>query len=236
VDGLVASRRAGSSDGAVARLVAARGDAGAGMDDRQLRDEVAAFLMAGYQTTASALSWSWYLMSRHTDIQERFAEASAIALGDGPPDAERLDVVPYVGQLLDESMRLYPPGWAFTRTPLEDDVVCGEPVPAGSIVIVSSYANHHSPRFWDDPETFDPERFAPGRRESIPSCAYFPFGVGPHACIGKHMAEIESKLALTMLARRYRVVAASTAPVAATPAITLTPADPIRVRVERRPG
>jgi cytochrome P450 len=234
VDGLVASRRAGGSDGAAARLVAARGGGGEGMDDGQLRDEVAAFLMAGYQTTASALSWSWYLMSRHPEIQERFAQAADIALDGGPPDAARLDVVPYIGQVLDESMRLYPPGWAFTRTPLEDDVVCGEPVPAGSIVIVSSYANHHSPRFWEDPEVFDPERFAPGRRESIPACGYFPFGVGPHSCIGKHMAEIESKLALAMLARRYRVVPASRAPVAATPAITLTPAEPIRVRVERR--
>jgi cytochrome P450 len=236
IDRLVASRRTGSHDGAVARLVAARDEGGSGLDDRVMRDEVAAFLMAGYQTTASALSWSWYLLSRHPEIQERFAEASDIALGTGSPDAARLDVVPYVGQLLEESMRLYPPGWAFTRTPLADDVVCGEPVPAGSIVIVSSYANQHSPRFWDDPERFDPERFAPGRRESIPSCAYFPFGVGAHACIGKHLAEIESKLALAMLARRYRVVAASSAPVAATPAITLTPAEPIRVRAERRAG
>lgn len=233
-DGLVASRREAAGDGAAARLVAARNGGGTGMDDRQLRDEVAAFLMAGYQTTACALSWAWYLMSRHGDVQERFANAAEIALAGGPPDAERLEVVPYIGQLLDEAMRLYPPGWAFTRTPAEDDEICGVRVPAGSIVIVCSYANQRSPRFWDDPGTFDPERFAPGRRESIPPYAYFPFGVGPHACIGKHMAEIEARLALTMLARRYRVEAVSDAPVQATPAITLTPAEPIRVRVQRR--
>jgi cytochrome P450 len=233
-DGLVASRRDAAGDGAAARLVSARNGGGKGMDDRQLRDEVAAFLMAGYQTTASALSWAWHLLARHAEIQERFADASRIALEGGPPQAERLDVIPYVGQVLDEAMRLYPPGWAFTRTPLEEDEICGVRVPGGSIVIVCSYANHRSPRFWDDPETFDPERFAPGRRESIPAYAYFPFGVGPHACIGKHMAEIEARLALAMLARRYRVVAASDAPVPATPAITLTPAEPIRVRVERR--
>ena len=236
VDGLVASRRAAASNGAAARLVAA-GDGGPGaMDDRQLRDEIAAFLMAGYQTTASALSWSWHLLGRYPETQERFADAARIALDGGPPNADRLDVVPYIGQVLDESMRLYPPGWAFTRTPREDDVVCGTRVPAGSIVIVCAYANHRSPRFWDDPETFDPERFAPGRREAIPQYAYFPFGVGPHSCIGKHMAEIETRVALAMLARRYRVVAASDAPVPATPAITLTPAEPIRVRVERRAG
>jgi cytochrome P450 len=237
-DGLVASSRtaAGDGDGAAARLVAARNGGGTGMDDRQLRDEVAAFLMAGYQTTASALSWAWHLLARHGDAQERFADASRIALDGGPPEAERLDVVPYIGQVLDEAMRLYPPGWAFTRTPLEDDTICGVRVPSGSIVIVCSYANQRSPRFWDDPEAFDPERFAPGRRESIPAYAYFPFGVGPHSCIGKHMAEIEARLALAMLSRRYRVLSASDATVPATPAITLTPAEPIRVRVERRAG
>ena len=231
---LVASRRAAASDGAAARLVAARGEGGRAMDDRQLRDEVTAFLMAGYQTTACALSWSWYLMARHPDVQERFAEAAAIALAGGPPDAERFDVAPYLGQVLDESMRLYPPGWAFTRTPIEDDEIGDMRIPGGSVVIVASYANHRSTRFWEDPERFDPERFAPGRRESIPPYAYFPFGVGPHACIGKHMAELEARLALALIARRYRVTTVSDEPVPPTPAITLTPSRPIRVRVERR--
>ena len=131
-------------------------------------------------------------------------------------------------------MRLYPPGWAFTRTPIADDEVAGERISAGSVVIVSSYANQRSPRFWDDPEAFDPERFAPGARESIAPYAFFPFGVGPHACIGKHMAEIETKVALAMLARRYRIEPTGDEPVAATPAITLTPAGAIRVRVSRR--
>jgi cytochrome P450 len=232
-DGLVASCRRASGDGVAGRLVAAA-DEGAGMDDRQLRDEVGAFLMAGHQTTASALAWTWYLLARHSDEQERLAEASDFALAGGDPDMARLDVVPYLHQVLDEAMRLYPPGWAFTRTPKEDDVIAGQRVAAGSIVIVCSYANQRSPRFWDDPETFDPERFSPGRRESIGSYAYFPFGVGPHACIGKHLAEIESRLALALLARRYRVEAVSRAPVAPEPAITLTPSEPIRVRVTRR--
>jgi cytochrome P450 len=192
-------------------------------------------MMAGHQTTAAALSWTWHLLARHPEQQERLAEAAAFALGDdSEPDFGKLDVVPYLAQVLDESMRLYPPGWAFTRTPKEDDELGGVRVPGGSIVIISSYANQHSPRFWDDPDTFDPERFAPGRREAIEPYAYFPFGVGPHACIGKHMAEIESRLALALLARRYRVEAVSSAPVPPEPAITLTPAAPIRVRVTRR--
>ena len=228
-DALVASRRGTNADGVAGRLVAA-----GGMDDRQLRDEVGAFMMAGHQTTASALSWTWYLLARHPEQQDRLAEAADFALGDGTPDMERLDVVPYLAQVLDEAMRLYPPGWAFTRTPEADDEIAGTPVRAGSIVIVSSYANQRSPRFWDDPETFDPERFAPGRRETIGAYAYFPFGVGPHACIGKHMAEIESRLALALLARRYRLEPVSPAPVPPEPAITLTPGAPIRVRATRR--
>ena len=230
---LVAERRGTNGSGAAGRLVSAA-DRGGGVSDDQLRDEVAAFLMAGYQTTASALAWAWYLMGRHPAVQERCAQAADIALRDGPPHADRLDVAPYVRQVLEETMRLYPPGWAFTRTPLADDTVAGHRVPAGAVVIVSSYANQRSTRFWDDPDAFDPERFAPGRREAIAPYAYFPFGVGPHACIGKHMAELEAKLALAMIARRYRVKLTSRAPVAATPAITLTPAAPIRARVERR--
>jgi cytochrome P450 len=234
VDDLVASRRGAERDGAVGRLIAARNGGGAGLGDRELGDEVTAFLMAGYQTTAAALSWAWYLMARHPDVQERFAQAAAIALGDRAPRAERLDVAPYLAQVLDESMRLYPPGWAFTRTPLADDEVAGHRIPAGAVVIVSSYANQHSTRFWEEPEAFDPERFAPGRRELVPPYSYFPFGVGPHACIGKHMAEIEAKLALAMIARRYRVEAVTPRPVEATPGITLTPAEPVRVRIVRR--
>ena len=233
-DELIASRRREQHRGVVARLVEASDDGGAAMDDRQLRDEVAAFLMAGHQTTASALSWTWYLLVRNPDAQERLAQAAQIALDRDPPEYERVETVPYIGQVLDEAMRLYPPGWAFTRTPKRADEICGRAIPAGSIVIVSSYANHHSPRFWDDPERFDPERFAPGRRDALEACAYFPYGVGPHSCIGKHMAEIETRLALAMLARRYRLEAVSDRPVAATPAITLTPSEPILVRAHRR--
>ena len=231
-DALIAERRGSASGGVVGRLVAAGDESG--MGDRELRDEVAAFMMAGHQTTASALAWAWYLLARDPASQERLAQASDIALGGAPPAMERLDVVPYIAQVIDESMRLYPPGWAFTRTPREDDEIAGRTVPAGSIVIVCSYANQRSPRFWDDPETFDPERFAPGRRETIAPYAYFPFGVGPHACIGKHMADIEAKVALALLARRYRLEPVATEPVPAEPAITLTPARPIRVRAVRR--
>jgi cytochrome P450 len=231
-DDLIEDRRDPERTGAVARLMEAAQDTP--LTVRQLRDEIAAFLMAGYQTTAAALSWAWYLLARHPAEQERLGEAARIVLDGQPPDPDRIDIAPYIGQVLDETMRLYPPGWAFTRTPLADDEVAGRRVPAGSIVIVSSYANQRSPRLWDDPERFDPERFAKGRREDIPPYAFFPFGVGPHACIGKHMAETEARLALAILARRYRIEPADPREVPPTPAITLTPERPILVGATRR--
>jgi cytochrome P450 len=233
-DRLIAARREAGRDDIVTRLVEARDEGGRGLDDVQVRDEVIGFLMAGHQTTGAALAWTWYLLARHRDAQERLAHASDIVLDGGRPGARKLDLMPYLGQVVEESMRLYPPGWAFTRTPLADDEVGGRAVPKGSIVIVSSYANQHSTRFWDEPERFDPERFAAGRREAIGPYDYFPFGVGPHVCIGKLMAELEAKTALAMVARRYRLELASPVPVPPTPAITLTPGAPIRVRVRRR--
>jgi cytochrome P450 len=135
--------------------------------------------------------------------------------------------------VLDESMRLYPPGWAFTRTPVADDELGGHVVPAGSVVVISSYANQRNPRFWRRPERFDPDRFAPGQSSPDPY-HYFPFGVGPHTCIGKHLALIEARIAMAMLVRRYRLKLVSRRPVKPTPAITLTPSGPIMVRAQRR--
>jgi len=209
----------------VSRLLSATDSDGAAMGDRDVRDEVIAFLMAGHQTTGAALAWTWYLLGRHPEVEARVH--SEVAAAGNPPDIERLG---YLGQVLEEAMRLYPPGWAFTRTPLEDDHLDGHAVRKGSIMVVSSYANQRNPRFWRDPERFDPGRFA----TPPDAYRYFPFGIGPHACIGKHLALIEAKLALAMLVRRYRVVLASRREVGATPAITLTPSEPILVTAQRR--
>jgi cytochrome P450 len=225
---LLASRRGGAGDGndVLSRLISVRDENGAPLSDREVRDEIIGFLMAGHQTTGAALAWTWYLLGRHRDIERRLAREVEDA-------GDELEQLPYLGQVLDESMRLYPPGWAFTRTPIRDDELDGYPVPAGSVIVISSYAIQRSPRFWAEPERFDPGRFAPDRPSPDPY-RYFPFGVGPHACIGKHLALIEAKIAMGMLMRRYRVELVSRLPVAANPAITLTPSAPIMARVERR--
>jgi cytochrome P450 len=225
---LLAERRRGASGGTdvLSRLMSVRHADATPLTDHEIRDEIIAFLMAGHQTTGAALAWTWYLLGHHREVERRLARELAV-------DAAEPEEVPYLGQVLDESMRLYPPGWAFTRTPINDDELDGHRVPAGSVIVISSYAVQHSPRFWRDPERFDPDRFAPERPSPDPY-RYFPFGVGPHACIGKHLALIEAKVAMAMLLRRYRVELVSSRPVPPNPAITLTPSAPIRVRVERR--
>jgi cytochrome P450 len=224
-------RRDGVRADMVSRLMSARDADGGAMGDREVRDEVIAFLMAGHQTTGAALAWTWYLLGRHPEVERVLArEVAGTAVSGAPEDLERL---PYVGAVLNEAMRLYPPGWAFTRTPLADDRLDGHRVRRGSIVVISSYANQRNPRFWTSPDAFDPARFAPGRPAPNPY-HYFPFGIGPHACIGKHLALIEAKLAVALLARRYRLEPLSRRAVGATPAITLTPREPILMRVHRR--
>jgi cytochrome P450 len=231
---LIASRRRdGAGDDMLSRLLAVRDAQGNAMSDHEVRDEIIGFLMAGHQTTGAALAWTWYLLGRNPEVEERLASEVGDALKEGSPAASDLERLPYLGQVLDESMRLYPPGWAFTRTPVADDELGGHRIPAGSVIVISSYANQRNPRFWADPDSFDPDRFAPGA-PSPDAYHHFPFGVGPHACIGKHLALIEAKLAMAMLVRRYRLQPASKQAVTPTPAITLTPSGPILVRAQRR--
>jgi cytochrome P450 len=231
---LIANRRdAGDGDDIVAGLISALGDNGAALDQTALRDEVIGFLMAGHQTTGAALAWTWYLLSTHRHVDERLGRELTEALGDRAPMAEDLDGLSYLDQVLSESTRLYPPGWAFTRTPLAEDELAGYRIPPGAVVVISPYANQRNPRFWRFPEKFDPERFAPGLPAPDPY-HYFPFGVGPHACIGKHMALIEAKTVLALLVCRYRLELLSDAPPVPDPGITLLPRDPILARIYRR--
>ena len=144
--------------------------------------------MAGHQTTGAGLAWTWYLLGHHPEVDARLWREVDAALGDAPaPAAADLEHLGYLGQVLDEAMRLYPPGWAFTRAPLGDDELAGRRIRAGSVIVISSYANQRAPQIWPDPDRFDPDRFAP-ERPAPDAHAYFPFGSGPHACIGKHLA------------------------------------------------
>jgi cytochrome P450 len=207
-------------------------DTGEGITDRQLRDELLTFIGAGYETTGDGLSWIFYLLSSSPEVQSRLeAEVDAQLGGRAPSDAE-LSRLTYAQQVIDESWRLYPPAWGFTRSAVEADVIDGHEIPKNAIVVISPYVNHRHPRFWTDPDRFDPERFAPGL--DIPNFAYFPFGAGPHMCIGKHLGLLEVKMALSMIARRFRIRLAPDQAIRPEPGIALRPVPAMMVMVEAR--
>lgn len=231
---LIERKRGGAETSDVlSRLMAVRDSHGLPMGAREVRDEIIGLMMAGHQTTGAGLAWTWYLLGRHPEVERRAANETLDALAGDAPTADSLDRLTYLQQVIDESMRLYPPGWAFTRTPIEDDELGGYRIPKGSVVVICSYANQRNPRLWPAPLEFDPDRFAPERPSPEPY-SHFPFGAGPHSCIGKHLALIESRVAMAMLLARYRLEPVSDREVAATPGITLTPAAPIMVRATRR--
>ncbi|MDE1671895.1 cytochrome P450 [Nocardia gipuzkoensis] len=220
----------------LARLLAARDDAGHAMDDEQLRHEVLTFLLAGHETTGGALAWTIYELGRHPAVLER-VRAEIDALPDAPddPDAVRaaLPRLEFTGRVIDEAMRLHPPAWAFSRTALEPDRFDRFDLRPGAIVVISPFVNHRLPRFWDAPLTFDPDRFTKERNRARPPFRYFPFGWGAHLCVGQQMALIEIRVGLAMLLSRYDIELVNGMRVRERPEISNTP-DPVLVRLTRR--
>jgi cytochrome P450 len=196
-------------------------ETGEGMSDVQLRDEVLTMLTAGHETTANALAWTFYLLSKHPDVARR-VEAEIDALGHLPGVAD-LARLTYTDQVLSEVMRLYPPVWMLARRAVEDDVLGGFRVPAGTYVILAPYVTQRHPGHWENPEGFDPERFAPGRAHERAKLAYFPFAAGPRKCIGDHFARMEALLVIATLVQRYRLELMPGREVLAEPNLTLRP-------------
>jgi len=209
-------------------------ETGAGMDDQQVRDEAMTIFLAGHETTANALSWTWDLLMRHPEIYERLAAETASALGGRSPTVADLPNLPYAGQVLKEAMRLYPPVWLIDRQVIHPLDLQGYHFPVGTLLVLSPYTLHRRPEYFPDPERFDPDRFAPGKEEALPRMAYIPFGDGPRVCLGNHFALLEGQLILATLAQRVRFVPLSTARVPLYPSVTLRPGGPIPARIERR--
>jgi len=217
-------RRTGEDRGdLLSMLLAARdeeGDGGA-MTDRQLRDEALTLFLAGHETTANALAWTWHLLALHPDAEARL-HAEVDALG-ADPDADDLPRLPFARAVLAESMRLHPPAWVVGREPLEEFEAGGYRVRAGTVVLMSPWITHRDPRWWPEPERFDPDRWTPENEARLPRYAYFPFGGGPRKCIGEGFAWTEGILVLATLARRWRLRHAPGAEVGRQPLITLRP-------------
>ena len=207
---------------------------GNGMTNVQLRDEAMTIFLAGHETTANALTWTWYLLSQHPTAEAQLHAEVDRALGGRLPTADDLPSLPFTRKVLAESMRLYPPAWIVGRRALEPFQANGFRIPARSIVLVSQYVTHRDPRWFPDPGRFDPERFSAEQQAGRPKFAYFPFGGGPRVCIGEQFAWMEGILVLATIAQRWRLRLVADHPVALQPIITLRPKFGMRMAVEPR--
>ncbi|WP_438000336.1 cytochrome P450 [Sorangium sp. So ce185] len=217
-------RRSGEErDDLLSLLLHARDESGSGMDDRQLRDELVTMFIAGNETTAITMTWLFYLLDGHPEVERKLRAEIEQVLGDRRPTAADLAKMDYAKMVIQEAMRLYPPSWLLPRVAKEDDEICGYPVRAGATVIVSQYVMHHDPAFWEDPERFDPERFTPERSASRPRYSFMPFGGGPRQCIGNLFAIMEAQILLAVLLRRLRTRLVPGRPVSPQAVTTLRP-------------
>ena len=214
-------------------LLASLAGAGAGQDPRQLRDEIVTLYLAGHETTANTLSWLWYLLARDPAAADRVACELADVLGDRPATPDDLAGLRFTRAAIDEAMRLYPPIWQVFRVAAQEAGFGSFSVPAGTGVMMSQWLTHRDPRWFGDPDRFDPGRWLDGRTEGLPRYAFFPFGGGPRVCIGSAFALLEAALVVATIARRVRLRPAGPQ-VRPAPHITLRPARPMLVRVSKR--
>ena len=234
---LIARRRREGSEhfDFLAMLMGARDkDSGAPMPERELIDEVMTLIVAGHETTASGLNWTWYLLSQHPQVLARLQAELDAAPEYAAPSLEQMESLAYTQQVVNEALRLYPPGWLLSRRTLEADVLGGYAVPANSNVLLPLYLLHRHPRFWRDPERFEPERFAPEHEAERPRFAYMPFAAGPRHCIGETVALYEMLVHLYKIARRYRLVYVPDRPLELEAQINLRTRYPLHMRLERR--
>ena len=209
-------------------------ETGAGMTDRQLRDEVMTMLLAGHETTSLALSWTYYLLSEHPEVEQRIADEVDKVIGEGRPSFAHVDRLSFTRRTLEESLRLYPPAWGFSRLAMGDDEIAGYRIPKGSITFLIPFVIHRRPNLWPDPDRFDPERFAPEHESARPRFAYIPFGGGPRGCIGNQFAMLEAQLIVASIAQRFRVELVPGQEIRPEPLITLRPKPGIRATIVKR--
>jgi cytochrome P450 len=217
-------------------LLTARDDDGNSMSDQQLRDEVITLLLAGHETTALNLSWTWYLLAQHPEVEEKLhAELDAVLAGR-PPSASDLPKLQYTDRVIREALRLYPPAWrVFRRT--EEPFKAGDYLlPAGSNIVLSQWVTQRDPRWFSEPDRFNPDRWAEEAAAKLPRFAYFPFGGGPRVCIGAGFAMMEATLLLATIAQRYRMRLTTNQRIKPLASITLRPKNGIRVELQQRAG
>jgi cytochrome P450 len=241
IDRLIAERRRSQSGGAtdlLARLVMATDDgtSGARMTSAEVRDQAITIFMAGHDTTALVLAWTWYLLAQHPRHEAKLhSELHAVFGGRTPAHAD-LGTLAYTRMIIEESMRLYPPVHLLLREATADDHVCGHRIPKKSLILIAPWVLHRHGRLWEDPDSFQPGRFRPERVAARSRFSYLPFGAGPHVCIGAAFAMTEATLILATLAQRFQLRLVSGHPVEPQGLLTLRPRYGLKMTLERRPG
>jgi len=219
----------------VAMLMSARDkESGEPMSERQLIDEILTLVVAGHETTASGLNWTWYLLSQHPGVEARLHAELDVVPEECSPSLAQVEQLTYTQQVINEALRLYPPGWLLSRRTLQADVLSGYPIPAGTNVLLPLYLLHRHPRYWQDPDAFLPERFAADQETERPRFAYMPFAAGPRHCIGETFALYEMLMHLQRVARRFRLVHVPDQPIELEAQINLRTRYPLHMRLERR--
>ena len=236
--GLIALRRRNPGDRGdlLSMLIMAQDEeqGGKGMTDRQVRDEAMTIFLAGHETTANALSWTWYLLSQSPDVEARLHEELDRVLGGRTPTMADIPALTFAEQVITESMRLYPPAWMVGRRAVGPYEVGTYMLPARTLFLVSPYVLHRDARFFPEPERFMPERWTPAFKQSLPPFAYFPFGGGTRRCIGEGFAWMELVLVLASIAQRWSMRLEPGHPVVPQPVVTLRLKHGLRMTVERR--
>ena len=234
---MIAARRQNGEDRGdlLSILLHARdADDGSHMSDRQVRDEVMTLFMAGHETTAVALSWVWYLLAHHPEVDRKLAAELGAIVGPRTPAVNDVPRLPYTAMVVNEALRLYPPAYAVGRQAVRATAIAGHPVGPGMIVILPTWVVHRDPRWWEEPEAFRPERWTDEATQRRPRFAYFPFGGGPRQCIGAGFATMEAVLLLATIARRFRLTMVPGQRVVPTPYVTLQPEPGLPMRLMAR--
>jgi cytochrome P450 len=213
----------------LALLMDAMDEDGSHMTTQQLRDETMTLFIAGHETTSQMLSWTWYALSQNPAIEERLYEELHGVLAGRPPEVADLQRLPYLQGVMNESLRLYPPAYVLARMAIEPCQIGGYDIPLGSTILLAPWVTHRDPRFFDDAETYRPERWLDGLAQRLPAGAYFPFGDGPRRCIGQGFALMEAAIVIAMLAQKFRLRLVPGHEVVPEPLVTLRPRQGIRM-------
>ena len=233
---IIAQHRAHKVDSGdlLSMLMAARDEDGSSMSDQQLRDEVLTFLIAGHETTALTLTWTWHLLAQHPEVERKLHQELDRVLRGRIPEFSDVPALTYTERVIKESMRLYPPAWSLARTVISDFDLRGYHIPAGANVVMSQWIMHRNPAYFPEPTKFDPDRWSPEKAQKLPRFAYFPFGGGPRQCIGSSFAMMEATLLLATIAQRFRLRAVPDHHVVPIPSFTLRPKYGLRMTLEAR--